>query len=98
MPGSQVRETMIVPVTVRGGREARGWLDMYGTEDSWLDLALDLAELPDSDEILSWPSVPRRGVIKAASISETDLARAEVAASLRPGPAAISTRISPVPR
>jgi hypothetical protein len=51
LPAVRVRETMIVPVSTDGRRQARIWVDLYGSEDSWLDWALDRAELPSWHEI-----------------------------------------------
>jgi hypothetical protein len=55
LPAVRVRETMIVPVSADGRRQARIWVDLYGSEDSWLDWALDRAELPSWHEIHPLP-------------------------------------------
>lgn len=46
LPAVRVRETMIVPVSAAGREQARTWVDLYNSEDSWLDWALDHAGLP----------------------------------------------------
>jgi hypothetical protein len=51
LPASRVRETMIVPVSATGDQQARIWVDLYNSEDSWLDWALDRAHLPRWQEI-----------------------------------------------
>lgn len=51
LPGTRVRETMIVPVNATGREQARMWVDLYNSEDSWLDWALERAGLPSWREI-----------------------------------------------
>jgi hypothetical protein len=46
LPGSRVRETMIIPVTAAGRKEADSWAELYNLEDTWLDWALSRADLP----------------------------------------------------
>jgi hypothetical protein len=51
LPAVRVRETMIVPVTARGRDEACIWRELYNAEEDWLDWALNLAGLPQRDQI-----------------------------------------------
>ena len=51
LPGARVRETVIVPVTAQGRGEADAWAELYNTEDSWLDWALDQVGLPACQQI-----------------------------------------------
>jgi hypothetical protein len=53
LPAVRVRETMIVPVTARGRDEARIWRELYNAEENWLDWALNLAGLPQRDQIFA---------------------------------------------
>jgi hypothetical protein len=46
LPAVRVRETMIVPVSAAGREQARTWVDLYNSEDSWLDWTLDRTGLP----------------------------------------------------
>jgi len=54
LPAVRVRETMIVPVTPRGRKQARIWRELYNAEDEWLDWALRLAGLPQRDQIFGY--------------------------------------------
>jgi len=51
LPAVRVRETMIVPVTLRGYDQVRIWRDMYNTEEYWLDWALRQAGLLECGQI-----------------------------------------------
>lgn len=52
LPAVRVRETTIVPITVRGRDQARTWRDLYNNaEEDWFDRALHLAGLPQRDQI-----------------------------------------------
>jgi hypothetical protein len=51
LPGHRVRETMIIPVTESGRIEADIWAELYGSEDTWLDWALNQAGLPACQQI-----------------------------------------------
>jgi len=56
-PG-RVRETLIMPITSTGERDAQTWLELYDEEDTWLDWALQQVGLP-----------PRAGVFGRAQIA-----------------------------
>lgn len=51
LPAVRVRETMIVPISPAGREQARMWVDLYNSEGSWLDWALDRVGLPSWREI-----------------------------------------------
>jgi len=51
LPAVRVRETMIIPVSDRGRKQSRQWVDLYGSENSWLDWALSRRGLPLWDEL-----------------------------------------------
>ena len=51
LPAGRVRETMIIPVTLRGRSQATTWLRMYDAEEHWLDWALGRAGIPTRHQI-----------------------------------------------
>jgi hypothetical protein len=51
IPAARVRETMIIPVTQLGHRQASLWQHMYDTEEHWLDWALSTVGLPTREQI-----------------------------------------------
>jgi hypothetical protein len=55
LPALRVRETMVVPVSAAGSDQARFWLDLYNSEESWMDWSLQRCRLPALSEILPPP-------------------------------------------
>jgi hypothetical protein len=53
LPAARAQETMIIATSATGSQQARSWVELYGSEQSWLDWALDQFQLPSSSEI--WP-------------------------------------------
>jgi hypothetical protein len=51
LPAARVRETMIIPATLRGRSQATTWLRMYDAEEHWLDWALARAGIPTRHQI-----------------------------------------------
>lgn len=54
----RTRETIIVPLSSDGGRQAATWRDMYDAEPRWLEEALTTASLPGISAIEAGWSAP----------------------------------------
>ncbi|MHB1734463.1 MAG: hypothetical protein ACYCU8_13655 [Ferrimicrobium acidiphilum] len=57
-PGNlRVRETMIIPASLKVGNESRIWYKLLADEGDWLESALREHNLPNIDEVLSLPLI-----------------------------------------
>jgi hypothetical protein len=57
-PGNlRVRETMIIPASLKVGYESRIWYKLLADEGDWLESALREHNLPNIDEVLSLPLI-----------------------------------------
>lgn len=51
LPAVRVCETMIIPVSDQGRKQSRHWVDLYGSEESWLDWAFSRRGLSLWDDL-----------------------------------------------
>jgi len=57
-PGNlRVRETLIIPASLKVGNESRIWYKLLANERDWLESALREHNLPNVDEVLSLPLI-----------------------------------------